>query len=177
MVSTWSQDLEISQILGKALGYPKSKDQDGVDVGQHTVATLAAEIAQRYIEATWNSSTDTTLPEDAAIAAAHPTSTGRHDRYVEAMRIVESRRGKHSLVQIVNWLMACRDNEAEARASLRRRICDIREELTVEAAEYVPAIADALRSTRRALDEDSMSHLKTAWADEKATHKDTLITT
>lgn len=34
---------------------------------------------------------DDSLPEDDAIAAAHPLRTGRHDLYEEAMRLVGAR--------------------------------------------------------------------------------------
>ncbi len=53
----------------------------------------------------WTSGVDTPLPEDAAIAAAHPTRTGRHDLYAEAMRLVGARRSKGGLVALVNWLL------------------------------------------------------------------------
>lgn len=52
---------------------------------------------------------DTPLPEDDAIKAAHPTRTGRHDLYAEAMRLVGARRSKGGLVELVNWLLAERD--------------------------------------------------------------------
>lgn len=48
---------------------------------------------------------DTPLPEDAAIKAAHPTRTGRHDLYAEAMRLVGARRSKGGLVELVCWLL------------------------------------------------------------------------
>lgn len=48
---------------------------------------------------------DAPLPEDADIDAAFPTRSGRHDLYVEAMRLVGARRSKASLVALVVWLL------------------------------------------------------------------------
>jgi len=45
------------------------------------------------------------LPEDAAIEAAHPLKTERHDLYAEAMRLVGARHSKSDLVDLVNWLL------------------------------------------------------------------------
>lgn len=49
---------------------------------------------------------DQPLPEDEAILAAHPVNTGRHDIYLEAMRLVGAKRSKGALVLLVNWLLA-----------------------------------------------------------------------
>ncbi len=43
--------------------------------------------------------------EAAAIAAAHPLETGRHDLYTKAMRLVGERHAKGDLVELVNWLL------------------------------------------------------------------------
>lgn len=43
--------------------------------------------------------------EAAAIKAAHPLRTGRHDLYGEAMRLVGARHEKGELVELVNWLL------------------------------------------------------------------------
>ena len=48
---------------------------------------------------------DKPLPEDAAIAAAHPMRSGRHDLYGEAMRLVGARHSKAGLVELVTWLL------------------------------------------------------------------------
>lgn len=50
-------------------------------------------------------SEDEPIPEDAAIDAAHPLATGRHDIYAEAMRIVGAKHSKGALVDVVNWLL------------------------------------------------------------------------
>ena len=47
--------------------------------------------------------------ERAAIKAAHPTRTGRHKQYAEAMRLVSERHEKAELVELVNWLLYCVD--------------------------------------------------------------------
>ena len=49
---------------------------------------------------------DRPLPEDAEIDAAHPTATGRHDLFLEAMRLVGARHSKDGLVCLVNWLLS-----------------------------------------------------------------------
>jgi hypothetical protein len=54
---------------------------------------------------------DKPLPEDAEILAAHPVHSGRHDLYVEAMRLVGARHSKAALVDLVNWLL----HRAEAK--------------------------------------------------------------
>ena len=41
----------------------------------------------------------------AAIDAAHPLKTGRHDLYQQAMELVGCRRDKGDLVMLVNWLL------------------------------------------------------------------------
>lgn len=48
---------------------------------------------------------DQPLPEDPAIAAAHPLRSGRDDLYMEAMRLVGARRSKAALVELVTWLL------------------------------------------------------------------------
>lgn len=52
--------------------------------------------------------TDKPIPEDDAIRAAHPTRTGRHDLYAEAMRLVGAKHSKGALVDLVNWLLSLR---------------------------------------------------------------------
>jgi hypothetical protein len=44
--------------------------------------------------------------ERAAIKAAHPIHTGRHDLYATAMRLVGERHEKGDLVELVNYLLA-----------------------------------------------------------------------
>lgn len=43
--------------------------------------------------------------ERAAIEAAHPMRTGRHDLYTAAMRLVGGRHSKGDIVELVNWLL------------------------------------------------------------------------
>lgn len=43
--------------------------------------------------------------EEAAIHAAFPTRSGRHELYAEAMRLVGAKRSKGELVKLVNWLL------------------------------------------------------------------------
>ena len=54
------------------------------------------------------------LAESAAIAAAFPTRSGRHDLYAEAMRLVGERHDKGDLVDLVTWLLL-RIEEAEKK--------------------------------------------------------------
>ena len=39
------------------------------------------------------------------INAAHPSNTGRHDLYRQAMELVSERHAKFELVRLVNWLL------------------------------------------------------------------------
>lgn len=48
--------------------------------------------------------------EREAIAASHPTRTGRHDLYARAMRLVGERHAKGELVDLVTWLLTDLDN-------------------------------------------------------------------
>lgn len=57
---------------------------------------------------------DRPLPEDKAIHDTHPTVTGNHGIYMEAMRMVGAKRSKGALVDLVNWLL-WRINVLEAR--------------------------------------------------------------
>ncbi len=45
------------------------------------------------------------VAERAAIEAAHPLRTGRHDLYQKAMRLVGERHAKGDLVDLVVWLL------------------------------------------------------------------------
>ena len=57
------------------------------------------------LDEAWNTQDDKLLPEDAAISAAFPTRSGRHDLYGEAMRLVGAKYSKGALVALVNWLL------------------------------------------------------------------------
>lgn len=65
-------------------------------------------------DAAWKDRDDKPLPEDAAIDAAFPTRSGRHDLYQEAMRLVGARFSKAGLVALVHWLLF-RVDEANSR--------------------------------------------------------------
>lgn len=54
--------------------------------------------------------------EQAAILAAFPTRSGRHDLYAEARRLVSERHEKSELIALVNWLL---HREEQARAAAR----------------------------------------------------------
>lgn len=53
----------------------------------------------------WNSQDDRSIPEDAAISAAFPTRSGRHDLYAKASRLVGAKYTKGALIALVNWLL------------------------------------------------------------------------
>lgn len=55
-----------------------------------------------------------TTPEAAAIRAAHPLISGRHDLYMEAMRLVGARHSKGDLVDLVTWLLLRAEGSANA---------------------------------------------------------------
>lgn len=71
---------------------------------------------------------DRPLPEDEQIATAHPTRTGQHATYEEAMRLVGARRSKMGLVTLVNWLLV-RMGELERKLNPP---CEYRSGLDVE---------------------------------------------
>ncbi len=48
---------------------------------------------------------DKQLPEDKEIDDCHPSRTGKHELYAEAMRLVGARHSKGGLVELVNWLL------------------------------------------------------------------------
>ena len=70
--------------------------------------TLAAEVDRwrtraESFEAGW---ADTTDKYTSAINAAHPVKTDNHALYLVAIAMVNNRRGKYELVNIVNWLLS-----------------------------------------------------------------------
>jgi hypothetical protein len=66
---------------------------------------LADECETLRAQLEWSTTEDHPLSEDDAIKAAHPTRTGKHDRYATAMRFVSARRSKFGLIELVNWLL------------------------------------------------------------------------
>ena len=66
---------------------------------------------------------DTTLPEDDAIAAAHPLKTGKHNLYEEARRFVSARHSKAGLIELVNWLLFRIDGLSGGQAVEERYRC------------------------------------------------------
>ena len=80
----------------------------GVDCGRSAALEerhLAGLRAVAQHATRWQSEDEEALPEEDAIKAAHPTRTGHHDLYAEAMRLVGARRSKGGLVELVNWLL------------------------------------------------------------------------
>lgn len=49
------------------------------------------------------------------IAAVHPTVTGDHTTYTEAMDLIKDRRSKYALVDLINWLLV--KNKPKAKAA------------------------------------------------------------
>jgi hypothetical protein len=78
------------------------EDEKRIRELEERIDAHAADAEAEYM-ATWD---DAPLAEDAAIQAAFPTRTGRHDLYVEATRLVGATRSKGKLVALVNWLLA-----------------------------------------------------------------------
>jgi len=72
---------------------------------------------------TWD---DLPLPEDKAIEKAHPVLTGRHDLYEEARRLVGARRSKDALVNLVNWLLAEKDEAVQESGILWKTLEEIK---------------------------------------------------
>lgn len=57
------------------------------------------------------------LPEYYEINKVHPTRSGDHATYAEAMRLVGARQSKYALVDLVNWLL---HREKQALAEVER---------------------------------------------------------
>lgn len=100
---------------------------------------------------------DRPLPEDAAIEAAFPTRSGRHDLYAIAMRLVGAKYSKGALVALVNMLL----HRAEMRDDLVGR------------ANELPGLTAALDELRHAAGVvlDNFEHgdvyrVKFAWDDD-----------
>lgn len=60
--------------------------------------------------------------EQAAILAAFPTRSGRHDLYAEARRFVSERHEKSELIALVTWLLY-REEQAKAEVTELKAIC------------------------------------------------------
>jgi hypothetical protein len=73
-----------------------------------TIATLWGNVADR------NEEYDKPLPEDKEINSAHPISTGRHELYAEALRLIDAKHSKYALVDLVNWLLWRLENRRAA---------------------------------------------------------------
>jgi hypothetical protein len=76
-----------------------------------------AEVERLRQLAYYGDASDKPIPEDASIAAAHPSKTGDYATYAEAQRLVSAKRSKFGIIALVNWLLsmnnACRDRVAE----------------------------------------------------------------
>ena len=114
----------------------------GVALEFHNQSKRAVDRAANYIAAThnalpaliaelkgWRSQDEewrnSRLPEDDAIAAAHPTKTGDDTLFAEAHRMVTARRSKPGLVALVNWLLSRvvkAEHNAEVELTERKRI-------------------------------------------------------
>lgn len=99
----------------------RKKEHAETDALMTRIVKLEAEIDRTSVDE-WD---DRPIPEDAAIHAAFPTRSERHDLYQEAMRLVGAKRSKGELVKLVNWLLhraeepSLTDNEiADARRFL-----------------------------------------------------------
>lgn len=102
--------------------YDLCREVEAQDVA---ITTLRAEVERlTALTAAWAPSGDETLPEDKQIASIHPTKSGDHDGYMEAMRLVGAKRSKGALVDLVHWLLTfkARAEKMEA-AGLEAVIC------------------------------------------------------
>ncbi len=69
-------------------------------------------------------SEDRPIPQDAEIAAAHPTETKRHGIYANAHAMVSAKHSKGALVDMVNWLLCKVDDLKNENAVLRDQLKD-----------------------------------------------------
>ena len=77
-------------------------DAIAIAATHNAIPWLIAELRAARAGDAW---VDAALPEDDAIKAAHPSRTGDHGSYAEALRLVGARRSKQGLVELVNWLL------------------------------------------------------------------------
>ncbi len=105
--------------------------------------SIARAIDAAVAEATtWPAEEDQPLLEDEAIRAAHPTRTGDHARYAEAMRLVGARRSKYGLVDLVNWLLPRSPGGGE-RSAIEIAVAEAVAKERAEERERCARIADA----------------------------------
>lgn len=87
---------------------------------------------------------DRPLPEDAAIKAAFPTRSERHDLYGEAMRMVGAKYSKGALVALVNWLLHPNEKVKDLLDTLDQAI---KQKVPHTGTQSLANIAKALRKT------------------------------
>ena len=68
----------------------------------------------------WDDVEDRWTPE---IKAAHPTRSGAHDEYAEAMKMVENRHSKGELVNLVTWLLVRLHHAGKSGSGVSCRFC------------------------------------------------------
>lgn len=106
---------------------------------------VSRECADRAVEAAvlaakqWTDA-DMPLPEDDAIQAVHPTRSGRHALYAEAMRFVGAKHSKYALVDLVNWLLAEKEVAVLVEREACAVLCDLEAPHSLKARELASAI-------------------------------------
>lgn len=113
-MSDKGRDEKLEEIAQGVLDVPSLTYSNPFTMARVEVVNLkqALQLAYKYgqdsmipDEGAWKDQDDKPLPEDAAIDAAFPTESGRHDLYMEAMRLVGAKYSKGGLVALVNWLL------------------------------------------------------------------------
>ena len=126
----------VSRVMGKRpCERPVRYTIDGKDYcARHKhvgdIAALRRELAEARALLDW-SDEDQPLPEDAKILEAHPTRSGQHKTYAEALRMVGAKRSKRAIVWLVNWLL---HRAEKAESILIQHYCDYEFTPTLEQA-------------------------------------------
>lgn len=82
------------------------------DAARAEVADLKSSIESLAMPGPWAPDAqddDQDLPEEEQIHAAHPITSGRHDLFAEAMRLVRAKRSKYGLIGVITWLLLRED--------------------------------------------------------------------
>ena len=89
------------------------------------IAALKSKIESLAMLGPWSDAgtDDQDLPEEDQIHAAHPVSSGRHDLFIEAMRLVRAKRSKYGLIGVITWLLLRQERAIAAMREMTIKDC------------------------------------------------------
>lgn len=95
-----------AEVISKMCGYCRGDGHEGQESCNRCDGS-----GEIIIKGKWEDDEEN-APFAKDIHAAHPTVTGNHATYSEAMSLVEFRRSKYALIDLVNWLLV-KNNELQ----------------------------------------------------------------